>query len=97
MIFRRKELTDSHSVRLRFFHSLLWSIPWLVVFWFLVDSMAMLAILAAAFLYLSLVGLVFDSRRLKHPDTPTSDEHAWRMFAILPLFIGIPLALFFLR
>ena len=96
MIFRRKELTDSHSVRLRFFHSLFWSIPCLVAFSLLADSTAMIVILAAGYLYLSLVGLVFDYRRVKHPDMPTSDEHTWRMFAILPLLIGIPLAMSFL-
>ena len=86
-------LTDFKSVRIRFALSLIWSLPVLFGFWLLRNSWRESAVLAAAFLYLSLLGLILDRWRLRNPDAPKERETQLRFFGVVPLVVGIIVAM----
>jgi hypothetical protein len=94
MNFWRTELTDSRSIRIRFFLFLLRSLPWLVIFWLLNRRISQVAILAVVYFSLGILEVVSDYPRLKHPDTPISDERIWRVPAIILMLVGIFFAVF---
>src|SRR6266404_1644538 len=88
------KLTDSKSVRIRFGLSLVWSLPVLLGYWLLRDSWREGAVLAAAFFHLSLLGLILDRWRLRNPEASKERERQLRLFGVVPLFVGIIVAIF---
>lgn len=91
----RCELTDARSIRIRFVLSLLWSFPLLVGIWWYDRSVTTAAILAVVFCYMSVVELVLDRWRLKHPDAAMQAERRLRLLGVLPAILGSLLAVIF--
>jgi undecaprenyl pyrophosphate phosphatase UppP len=79
----------------QFFVSLAWSLPWLGGVWLLERSITMVAILAVVFLYWSAIGVAIEFWRGSHPDAPKERAQRLRLLAILPVLVGIPVALYF--
>jgi hypothetical protein len=88
----RCELTDARSIRIRFVLSLLWSFPLLVGIWWNDKSGRTAAILAVVFCYMSVVEVVLDHWRLRHPDAPKQTERRLRLLGALPAILGSLLA-----
>jgi hypothetical protein len=72
----------------------MWSLPWLVGIWWFDRSVAFVAICAVVFCYMSVTEVVLDRWRLRRPSAPTEAERRLRLFTLLPVIVGIPLAIF---
>lgn len=93
------ELTDRKSAIVRLILRLLWlfiglALAWLFLRHFLQPLRVAGFLLVGSALYLSLVGLAFDLWKLRHPETSRLTFQWMATLAMLPILIGIPVAIF---
>jgi len=85
MSFWHYKLTDTRSARIRLILSLVWSLPWVVVFWLVEQRPALVLIFAGALCYMSVLEFVIDHWRMRHPDVPAEALFKKRLPAVLVL------------
>ena len=57
----------------------------------------MVTILGVVYSYWSVMGVVFDRWRLSHRDASKESEQRLRFVALLPILVGIPVAIYLFR
>jgi len=92
-----RELTDSRSARVRLALSLVWSIPMLILLWFMTRSPMLCLLLAGSCCYLSVVEFILDHWSLRHPYASENAVRRIRLPWVLRLILCYPVLTFFLR